>query len=214
MNQFVLFQLKFSDGTTVGTHFPDYLSAWSTFATALFALCALIYSWVEYRAHKKRAKAEVLRRYNERYYENNAVQYIVKYIYNNASKKRCPNPKKKFYLNLELFLRFFEEIQYSIVTDSIDKKEVRYILGYYAMRAIQCKKIKKTINDKPKAWIDFIYFVKTMNEIKNIPANENPQEIADFIKSRTDEIKEYEKRNFSLRKRIYKKWRSTRQFSQ
>ena len=149
-----------------------FFSAISSFLTALIAGFALVVSIVEYRNHIKREKAKTLSNFNERYVNDKSIERVTKlltkYLDDGENNEEKDDIKKQFsqleLYDIEMFIRFFEEVEYAIEAGALDEKEIRYMFAYYALAAAETKPVKKEITTDD--WYVFKHFVSRMNRIK------------------------------------------------
>lgn len=138
------------------------------------ALGALIYAVIEYRLHKKERKAEILSNYNSRYSTEEYIKRVIKFLHKNhgigekevEEIKEIFNKNKKLSLNdLEMFMRFFEELQYSIEQKGLSKEITFDMFSFYALEAKPL--LEACIEDyQNENWERFRNFVKNMECIK------------------------------------------------
>ena len=111
----------------------------SGFATFL----ALLFAAYEYYLHKKNNQYEAYSKLNERYCNDSSVQKVLGAMVESYSddafsidifNQNCRN-KDVSINDKEMFLRFFEELNYAIKKKSIRKEEACYYFGYYAVVA-------------------------------------------------------------------------------
>lgn len=141
----------------------DVVTCIATVAMAIIALIALVYSIMEYNSHKKREQSETLSKYNERYSNDENIKKVVTYL---ICKMKCPDvPDYLGTFEKEMFLRFFEELQYAINQKSLSEDIVYDLFAFYAIRAYENFNI--FIEDKDRNnWTRFITFAKTMQKIE------------------------------------------------
>lgn len=170
------------------TFIIELLSFIATIATVGISYNAIVYARKEYLSHKKEEKANTLAKYNERYSTNEHLVVVVEYLWqieeikeysekNSLYKKSYKeisdfldteskdNPKSSFKIptghQKELFLRFFEEIQYSIEQGSLEKEQVKELFYHYARVANDMGEV--FVNDfYHPCWRRFKTFIKTM----------------------------------------------------
>jgi len=117
----------------IGKHYPSYpfnddkLTEYFTVILASITVLATIH---EYHAHRKRIKAEVLGEYNKRYSENEHINIVVYFLVCHLAKLKAPAPSVH---NVEMFLRFFEEIDLQIDKNRLDADNVEELFSYYAL---------------------------------------------------------------------------------
>lgn len=111
------------------------------------ALLTIIYTFREYQLHVDKNKAQVFENYNIRYEKNIKWQRIVEAIsfciekknYNTVSYSKKledrlrTEDQSRIDNNLELFMRFFEELEIQIRRKRIDEDVVRDVFAYYAV---------------------------------------------------------------------------------
>lgn len=145
----------------------DILSCLANWVTAITAIVAFYLSCKEYSNHLKRERANVLSRFNERYSDDVSIKKVICHInaiaYNTNS--NAENREKPEVYDIEMFMRFFEELEYSIQSDNLDKKIVRDLFGFYPLLASERKDFLYEEDDKEN-WKLFNHFVKRMNRIK------------------------------------------------
>lgn len=95
-------------------------------ATLFLAIIAVWRTWKEYNSHKQREYHKLFSQLNRRYERNNDMQDVVRYLRNKA-----PFGEKPSMYQLEVFLRFFEELGLYMKTDSLKAKDVDKFFGYY-----------------------------------------------------------------------------------
>ena len=82
--------------------------------------------------------------------ENEKVQKVVKYL-----RKIEPEKEQPSVYELELFLRFFEELGLYLGKSSIKPKEVKSFFGYYLQELYESEKGKdllKKLNKEDEKW--------------------------------------------------------------
>lgn len=95
----------------------------------LVALVAAIVSIIELRNYKVKENNKLLSQLNKRYIENKDVQYVVKYL-----RQIDPSVCEPSAYQVELFLRFFEELGIYLKTNSIKKADVNEFFDFYFYR--------------------------------------------------------------------------------
>ena len=136
---------------------------------AIFAAITLICTFTEYRYHRKREKANVLGQYNERYskdeHVNKVVDYIIRYMDNNVV-NQLPSVH-----DVEMFLRFFEEMEIQIKENRMDENHVHTLFSYYAIKMADNINIRNNLGlidyDNSNNWNEFKSFVDRMKKIGN-----------------------------------------------
>lgn len=92
----------------------------------LVAFAAFVISVIEWYSHKTKEDNKLLSQLNERYIKNKDVQTVVKYLRVTEPSKFQPNAYQ-----IDLFLRFFEELGVYLGNNSIKKKNVRTFFNFY-----------------------------------------------------------------------------------
>jgi hypothetical protein len=101
----------------------------------IVAIIAAIISYREYGSHKTKEYNKLLSQLNKRYVGNVDVQTVVKYLrYNDPTKEE---PKA---YQIDLFLRFFEELGVYLKSESLKRDDVLNFFGYYMYRFDNCKR--------------------------------------------------------------------------
>ena len=117
------------------------IQAWSNVAMALIALIALIVALSEYYSHKRTDKHKLFSQLNKRYQENVDIQCVVKYL-----REIEPSDIKPTLYQLELFLRFFEELGMYVETDSLKSEDVNKFFCYYLNRLYNTSRGKELLS--------------------------------------------------------------------
>ena len=98
--------------------------------TCFLAFLAFILSCIEYRNYKKRERINILTQLNMRYTTNEDIRSVVKYLEALEDKKDESLPEIH---EIEMFMRFFEEIDCLIQAKSIKENIVYYMFGHYVL---------------------------------------------------------------------------------
>ena len=142
---------------------------------AILAITTLFCTFMEYSHHRKREKADVLGQYNERYSRDEHVNSVVNYL---ACYKDNMIPKDRPCLHdVEMFMRFFEEMEIQIKEDRLDEKYVYDLFSYYAIELGGNEKLRLLLgvesDDYQSNWKNYICFVDRMVRIrKSFKTNE------------------------------------------
>jgi hypothetical protein len=96
------------------------------FLTVIIALIALLHTRKEYLSHKQTEYHKLLSQLNKRYVCNEDMQDVVRYL-----RDKEPSNKQPSLYQLEVFLRFFEELGLYMKTDSIKTEDVDRFFGFY-----------------------------------------------------------------------------------
>ena len=128
--------------------------------SAVVALFAFRYVIKEFKLLKKIRKAEMLSSYNERYSSDAHIERVI----NDLNKENSNNNKCLTTNDKEMFMRFFEELQYSIEQEGLDKEIAYNMFSYYALEVAKQK--GNFVNDYEKNWEQFKSFIITMEHVR------------------------------------------------
>ena len=103
----------------------------------LVAILAAIISYREYHGHKTKEDNKLLSQLNKRYVENDDVQTVVRYLRWNDPSNKAPTAYQ-----IDLFLRFFEELGVYLKSGSLTRDNVLNFFGYYLFRFDNCERGK------------------------------------------------------------------------
>lgn len=152
-------------------YLSTYIQAVSTIIAAITAICTIITVYIayisisyvkkEYELHKKIRHAEILSTYNERYSTDNHIEKVIRYLHNDLKLSDLELNDR------EMFMRFYEELQYTIEQEGISKEIVYDMFAYYAMEI--AKKGKEFIDDYGEEnWRMFLKFIDSMDNVKKL----------------------------------------------
>ena len=94
--------------------------------TLLLSIVALWQARKDYRSHKQTEYHKLFSQLNRRYEKNEDMQSVVKYL-----REKEPIGENISLYQLEVFLRFFEELGLYMKTASLNPKDVDKFFGYY-----------------------------------------------------------------------------------
>lgn len=153
----------------IGKHYPSYpfydeklTDYFTVFLTSLTIFATI----TEYKEHRKRVKAEVLGQYNERYSRDEHVNKVVNYLISHIESKVSERPSTH---NIEMFMRFFEEMKLQIDEDRLNLKDVEELFSYYPIYLDAKPGLLKSlcIDDyDSNNWKSFHGFVEKMTKIR------------------------------------------------
>ena len=132
--------------------------------TAIIALFASIITYNEYMSTKDTKQAQVLSEYNKRYSEDPNIVKVVKYlnyIHENGTINN-PHREKPSNYEVEMFMRFFEELELQIQKKRLSEKDVCNLFTYYAhfLSLTENKELREflgiTEDDYKNNWEGFI----------------------------------------------------------
>ena len=95
----------------------------------MVAVIAAIISIIQLRSHNNKENNKLLSQLNKRYVKDENVQKVVRYLRENDPSDEVPDAYQ-----IELFLRFFEELGIYLKTKSIRKDDVKEFFGFYFER--------------------------------------------------------------------------------
>lgn len=181
---------------------PDYV-------LAVCAILSLLVAWYEYDEHKKRERAATFSEYNKRYSEDESIKAVTKYLISflehhekyegNATTGNTDSNKditqdankpviSKNYAEMpsiyqkEMFLRFFEEIEFQMRQGRLTKNEVTDFFAYYAVAAAMDEEFLKDTDlgkKNYKVWQNYRNFVKRFEDMEESIANDYARSFAD-----------------------------------
>ena len=96
------------------------------FCIMVVAIIAACISYKEWYSHKTKEYNKLLSQLNERYINNKDIQTVVKYL-----RYTEPSDSQPDAYQIDLFLRFFEELGVYLENNSIKKEDVRNFFNYY-----------------------------------------------------------------------------------
>lgn len=108
--------------------------------TCLVACIAFCLAWKEYMSRKRTEYHKLFSQLNRRYEKNESMQAVVKYLRDNE-----PEGDYISLYQLEVFLRFFEELGLYMETNSLKTKDVDNFFGYYLRQLYTTAKGKELL---------------------------------------------------------------------
>lgn len=137
--------------------------------TAITALCAFAITCKEYFSIKDSKKAQVFSEYNKRYSEDSNIVKVVQYL-NAIDKDGCinnPSRSKPSNYEVEMFMRFFEELDLQIRYKRLEEKDVFDLFCYYADKLNQDSILSSLgVTDINENWDDFCNLIKRYNDYR------------------------------------------------
>lgn len=140
----------------------EVLALLASLLTASIATAAFIYTKKEYRLHMKKEQAQALSKFNERYSSDKNIEIVVKYLIGEREGAEVVIPTT---YQLELFLRFFEELEYAISQKMLDEKHTFDMFSYYALTAFDSEELFLEDLDET-CWNRFLAFIERMKRIE------------------------------------------------
>lgn len=159
----------------------ESVSALIAVSALVVAVFTALYAKREYDRMVKHKQCEVFAQYNERYENSEYIQKIVKYCtVKTRLKKDIPTVHDK-----EMFLRFFEELDFMIQKDYITEEQVGNYFAYYFLLLW---------NDTSFFWdADMLNPYTTLEGAQKSPEWKAARHLFNCLKKKwyTDEIKNY-----------------------
>lgn len=132
----------------------------------IVAVVAAVISVVEIQIHKRKEDRKLFSRLNERYIGNEDIQAVVRYLRDFDQDDTIPSSYQ-----VELFLRFFEELGLYLKTRSIKAKDVWHFFDFYFEQfetTPNGKELAEKIHQNHKSWKYLnVYREKMMKYRKN-----------------------------------------------
>ena len=115
---------------------------------AIMAVVAAVFSYAELQSHKEKENNKLLSQLNRRYIGSEDIQAVVKYLRDFEADDEKPTSYQ-----VELFLRFFEELGVYMRNDNLPKADVINFFNYYFERLYTTErgeKLRKQIKNEDK----------------------------------------------------------------
>lgn len=131
--------------------------------TVIVAILTVWQAWKAYSAHNITEYHKLFSQLNKRYENNEDMQDVVRYL-----RDKEPSDKQPSLYQLEVFLRFFEELGLYMKTDSIKSEDVNRFFGYYLRQVYTSprgKKLLLQLGEEEKD-LELLQLVKTKLNIK------------------------------------------------
>ena len=133
--------------------------------TCIIAFLAFILSYKEYRGHKKRERINILTQLSVRYTTDSNICSVVKYLEQMEDKLDDSNIPDIH--QIEMFMRFFEEVDCLIRAGALKENIVYYMFGHYVLLfAENIDKLPKELGYNKGFWVLFRNFVDKMRNSK------------------------------------------------
>lgn len=113
------------------------LAEWSL---VIMAVIAAVISLIGYWGHNVKEKNKLLSQLNKRYINNSDMQIVVKYL-----REIDPENEEPTTYQLELFLRFFEELGVYLRNGNLSKKDANNFYNHYLERLYSTERGKKLL---------------------------------------------------------------------
>ena len=125
----------------------------------LVALAAFVISVKEWYIHKTKEYNKLLSQLNERYINNMDIQTVVKYLRYTEPSDSQPNAYQ-----IDLFLRFFEELGVYLENNSLKKEDVRTFFNFYLEQffGTDCGQLLQKRSEYKKGELQYLETYKTI----------------------------------------------------
>ena len=126
--------------------------------SALIAISAFGIACKEYFGHKDARQAQILSEYNKRYSNDNNVVKVVKWLNYIEDVNRNPyahyidKPEKPTNYEVEMFMRFFEELELQIEKGRLERKDVNNLFVYYAKKIHDGQELRRFLGIEDKEY--------------------------------------------------------------
>ena len=135
------------------------------FGTIITALVAILVAAFEYRQLKEKRKSELFSEFNKRYLSDEKnVQPVIRYI----SRLYPDAPVPKGY-QIELFLRYFEELDVYLKKKVLDEETTYHLFAYYCLEIFKPEFISllEGINFQEEEWHLLTDFIARMKNVEH-----------------------------------------------
>ncbi len=140
----------------------------------LVALAAFVISVKEWYGHKTKEYNKLLSQLNERYINNKDIQIVVKYL-----RYTEPSDSQPDAYQIDLFLRFFEELGVYLGNNSIEKEDVENFFNYYLDRFFTTNR-GKLLRQRSEYKKEDLPYLETYKTIMGVcEKQEKPQDDSD-----------------------------------
>jgi len=128
----------------------EKIGDYASFITAIVSLFAFVVAWLEYHSRLDSNKAQVFSEYNKRYSEDPNIVKVVKYLnyIDTDEMKNNPVRDKPSNYEVEMFMRFFEELELQIQYGRLNEKDVIDVFIYYAKQIDENKELREYLGVK------------------------------------------------------------------
>lgn len=134
------------------------------FGTIITALFAIVVAFFEYKQLKGRRKSELFSELNKRYLaDEKNIQPVIRYL-----SHLHPNAPVPEGYQIELFLRFFEEIDVYLKEEALDEETTYHLFAYYCLEIFKPEFISllEGINFQEEEWPLLSDFLERMKSVK------------------------------------------------
>ena len=103
----------------------------------LLAVVTIWQAWKTYRSHQQTEYHKLFSQLNRRYEKNGDIQTVIKFL-----REKEPEGDYITLYQMEVFLRFFEELGLYMSTDSLETQDVDEFFGFYLRQLYKSSKGK------------------------------------------------------------------------
>ena len=140
------------------------LGSYAELITAIIALLAFLITLLEYLLSKDAKQAQVFSEYNKRYSEDLNITKVVKYLNYIDVDGTMNNPPREKPSNyeVEMFMRFIEELELQIHCGRLNEKDVLDLFVYYAKMINDNEKLRRHlgVTDYEENWNRYKELIK------------------------------------------------------
>lgn len=141
----------------------------------VIATISLSFAYKEYRKRLKFEQCDVIMRYNERYENSESIKRVVDFLTKKYKGEEVETEKLPSIYDKEIFLRFFEELNYMIDCGYLEKDIIADTFAFYFLVAW---------NDDTLFWDAEMYApAESMKEAQNSPSWNNAKSFYKKMKS-------------------------------
>lgn len=106
---------------------------------ASVAMTGVLLTAFSYYKYKEEQRVKMTASYNKEYRTDSRIQEVLRFLIEHSEQEHEPRIDAETINQREMFLRFFEEIQYLIDQNLIEEKQAYDLFGYYANEAWKMK---------------------------------------------------------------------------
>ena len=151
-------KLSVSGHRTEYEHFTaEGVSAIASVALTIITFGGVVIGCWEYGKHVDEKKNELFSHLNKEYLKSEDIQDVVKYLQHTNPTNEKPTPYQ-----VNIFLRFFEEMGLYLENKDIDAQKVNYFFGYYFNELLTSEKGKDLLKNS-----DFIIKDGLVKDLSN-----------------------------------------------
>lgn len=137
------------------------------------AIISLAISFWQYKLHRKQMKTELLSKYCARYCVDKDISNVVRFLEQEEGLDLRKPAEKPDDHEVEMFMRYFEELELLIRAKSIDEKVVSYMFFHYLQTFCRLKENWKKVEYESEEWKVFHEFVERMKSVRKDKNNYN-----------------------------------------